>query len=715
MTPSPPSRAPVSGPRRGARPQRRGPGRGRPATLVAALALTLAAGAPGAAPAAAQQPAEPPLLERLLAAPFPAAAVAAPVPGLFAWVEDSAGVRNIRVREPGGAVRQLTPYRRDDGQAPSQLAWLPDGRGLVYVRGQAPNAWGEHENPASDPAGAERALWYVRLDGAQPRRLAEGHSPAVSPRGDRVAFQRGAELWVAALAGDPAPRPLLRVRAGATGAAWAPDGGRIAFVSHRPGHSFVGVFDEGRGTVTWLAPAVDRDGAPRWSADGRRVAFVRSHRGAGWALVVADPETGTGDEVWRAPAEWHLRGVDGLTLAWVADRLVVGAEVDDWQTLVAVPAGGGTARRLTPAGCEVEAAALSPRGAHLVASTNCEDRERRQLHLLDPAGGAPRRLTAGAIDWGMAVDDAGLVVFQRGDARQPPRPHALALRGEPRQPAALRPAALPPDAARAALVEPEIVRFAAADGVEITGQLFRCAAARGPCAAARRPAVVFIHGGPARQMFPGWHNRGYYWKAYALNQYLASRGWVVLSVNYRGGTGQGRPFRLAPDRGRGGAAEYQDIAAAGRWLAARGDVDPARIGVWGGSWGGYLAMLALGRDPELFSAGVDLHGVHDFNLRAPRPGEPLPAAPRDEAWRRQHEASPVAWLERVRGPVLLVHGDDDRNVAFAQTADLVRQLRALEKPFELLVLPDEVHAFMLHRNWERVLGAAAEFLERHLR
>ena len=111
-------------------------------------------------------------------------------------------------------------------------------------------------------------------------------------------------------------------------------------------------------------------------------------------------------------------------------------------------------------------------------------------------------------------------------------------------------------------------------------------------------------------MLLGFHPSGYYSNSYVMNQYLAAQGYDVLAVNYRSGTGYGQAFRDAPGIGREGASEYRDILAAGRWLATRDTVDPDRVGIWGGSWGGYLTALALARDSDLFRAGVDFHGVH---------------------------------------------------------------------------------------------------------
>jgi len=269
----------------------------------------------------------------------------------------------------------------------------------------------------------------------------------------------------------------------------------------------------------------------------------------------------------------------------------------------------------------------------------------------------------------------------------------------------LAPGALPGDFPSAQLVEPEQVTFKAADGLEIHGQLFKAKSISG-----RVPAVVFMHGGPIRQMLPTWHYSYYYHNSYALNQYLASRGYIVLSVNYRSGIGYGRAFREARHRGPRGASEYQDIVAAGKYLRSRGDVDGKHIGLWGGSYGGYLTAMGLAHDSDLFAAGVDIHGVHDWSRRVGN----SPWATGDLA-KLGHESSPITSVDKWKSPVLLIHGDDDRNVAFNQTIELVRKLRERGVEFEELVFPDEIHDFLRHQDWLRAYHVASDFFDRHLK
>jgi dipeptidyl aminopeptidase/acylaminoacyl peptidase len=211
----------------------------------------------------------------------------------------------------------------------------------------------------------------------------------------------------------------------------------------------------------------------------------------------------------------------------------------------------------------------------------------------------------------------------------------------------------------------------------------------------------------------------YYHNAYAENQYLASRGYAVLSVNYRLGTMYGRAFREAPNSVWRGAAEYKDVVAAGLYLQSLPEVEGEKIGLWGGSYGGFLTAMGLARDSELFKAGVDFHGVHDWSVfltERPYFGNLALRPPdADNAVKLAWDSSPDAYVGTWKSPVLLIHGDDDRNVPFSQTVDLVQRLRAQHVPFEQLILPDEIHGFLMWRDWLRAYTATAEFFDRTLK
>jgi dipeptidyl aminopeptidase/acylaminoacyl peptidase len=208
-------------------------------------------------------------------------------------------------------------------------------------------------------------------------------------------------------------------------------------------------------------------------------------------------------------------------------------------------------------------------------------------------------------------------------------------------------------------------------------------------------------------MLLGWHPMYYYWNSYGMNQYLASRGYVVLSINFRSGIGYGMNFREALKFGASGGAEFADVQAAGAYLRTRAEVDPARIGIWGGSYGGYLTAMALSRASDIFKAGVDFHGVHDWAKELGIPaGEP--------DYKIAYDASPMATVKTWRSPVLLIHGDDDDSVQFNQTVMLLDALRRQKTPYEELILPDEAHDFLMWKSWVTAYKATADFLDRKL-
>jgi dipeptidyl aminopeptidase/acylaminoacyl peptidase len=378
-----------------------------------------------------------------------------------------------------------------------------------------------------------------------------------------------------------------------------------------------------------------------------------------------------------------------------------------------VPAQGGEALLLTPGDFEVENAVLAPDRREVIFNSNQGDIDRRHLWRVGVAGGPPAAVTKGrgidaGIQWMPAVtSDGKATAWFQADAR---RPAEAVIRLEGKSEARpLETVSIARDFPADALVEPEPVIFTASDGMQIHAQLFK---PKGMRPGERRPALVFFHGGSQRQMLLGWHYNPYYYNAYAMNQYLAGHGYLVLSVNYRSGIGYGLAFREALRQGAGGASEFNDVLGAGLWLRARPDVDPARIGLWGGSYGGYLTALGLARASDLFAAGVDFHGVHDWNegIRTFIPDYD----PKPEEERLALESSPVDWLEGWRSPVLLIHGDDDRNVAFSQTVTLVEALRRRGVEVEQLIFPDEVHSFLTWGHWLDAYRATADFFDRKL-
>ena len=487
-----------------------------------------------------------------------------------------------------------------------------------------------------------------------------------------------------------------------------------------------------------MASAVDhrQDLSPRWSPDNKRIAFVRRPGAAGepesaltptvnpWAIWTADANTGEGKKIWQSPNT--LRGSVPTTrgetnLFWAANgRITFLSNMDGQPHLYSIDENGSAPLLLTPGDFMAEFIRLSPDRRYLIFAGNTgpdkNDIDRRHLVKVPVDKAAPMMLTSGTgNEWNPSfTGDGKSIVFTGAGFGRPPLPEVFSSDGkEPRLIAEDR---IPKDFPVAQLVEPQEVVITSEDGLKVHCQLFER-----PGDSFKKPAVVYAHGGPPRQMLLGWNYSEYYSNSYSVNQYLASRGYVVLSVNYRLGIGYGYEFHNPLNAGWRGAAEYKDVKAAGEYLQHLPQVDAKRVGIYGGSYGGFLTAMALARNSDIFAVGVDLHGVHDWTK--PRSSanwlftehdsyETPPDL--DSAQKIAWASSPVSSITTWRSPVLLIHGDDDRNVRFAQTVDLVLRLEKEGVSYEEMVLPDEVHAFLRYSSWVKANAATVGFLKKYL-
>jgi dipeptidyl aminopeptidase/acylaminoacyl peptidase len=675
-------------------------------------------------------------LEQVKSYPFPNELTAASTGSRIAWAFNERGLRNIWVAEgPAFTARQLTRYMDDDGQELTSVQLSPDGEWVVYVRGGDHGSNWDDEVPvnvAGSPMPVRVQIWSVPFAGGEPRSLGEGAAPVVSPKGDVVAFERNRQIWTVPIDGSQQATAILNQRGDNGQIQWSPDGSQLAFVSNRGTHSYIGIYTNATTPIVWLAPTTNRDASPRWSPDGRRIAFVRRPGAGGplqnilerrhqpWSIWTADARSGEAREIWRAPET--LRGSvpnthGGTNLHWAAGRIVFLSYMDGWPHLYSLGETGGEPLLLMPGAYMAEYIRLSPDRRWLVFAGNAGrtagDLHRRHVVKVPVDRAAPEVMTPGTgVEWTPVVTgDMRSVAYIGATAQRPPLPMVMPLGGGAAQ--TLAADRIPADYPTASLVTPTAVSYKASDGFTSHGTLFERAG--GP---AKKPAIVYVHGGPPRQMLLGWHYSDYYSNAYAMNQYLASQGYVVLSINYRLGIGYGYEFHQPPNAGAQGASEYLDVRAAAEYLRALPQVDAARIGIYGGSYGGYLTALALGRNSDLFAAGVDIHGVHDFTAdggaRFGGTAWRYEQNDREKATQVAWESSPVSAISTWKSPVLLIHADDDRNVRFSQTVDLVRRLAAAKVPFEEIVIVDDTHHWMSFANQMRVNNATAEFFQRKL-
>jgi dipeptidyl aminopeptidase/acylaminoacyl peptidase len=637
----------------------------------------------------------------------------------IAYVAREARDRNIYFLRVGEPARRIVNFGGDDGQELSQVAVSVTGEAVAFVRGGPPNGQGDSPNPTALVEPPQPQVWIVGTRDDAPRFLGIGNAPRFTPDNQRVIWTSsgaasGAKLaWNnGRLAGVGAPEPYVRTPT--SGLRFSPDGKRIAYA--RGGG--IEVYETASRAAALIPHPNARDLDPVWSPDSRRIAFRRQPTGSRntgisinnyayngperselpWAIWQADVSDLQPHEVWHAEANvvgsvhYPLdQGTDGDQLFWSAnDRIVFAWERDGWRHLYSVPAAGGAPTLLTPGDGEVETVAITLDRKQLVYATNIGDLGRRHLSTLALDGTPAKSITSGDLSqWAPTPLADGALAYIAGGWADPPGVVVRTTTG------ASKPAELPKAPASfpsAKLVKPQLVEYPGTDGQKAFGQLFVPAQPNG-C------AVIFAHGGIRRQMLPGFHYLDAYSYLYEMNQYLTSRGCVVLSVEYRSSIMRGEAFRNAPGWGYAGNTEMLDVVGAANYLLARKDVDAARaVGIFGLSWGGYITSQALSRHSDIFKVGFDMAGVHDA------PGE-------------RFKYGAISAIDTWASPVLLAQGDDDRNVTFTEGIKLARSLQ-LKRPnveFVQRVFPGETHD--LYLTFDHLVGIydeGSQFLLRHL-
>lgn len=706
----------------------------------------------------------------------------------IAWVSYERGMRNVYVASaPDFRPVKVTQFNKDDGVDLGSVRLSDDGTIVTFIRGHGQNRLGWVANPSHSPDGGERALWAAATDGSGTWRVANvenrdvgggrgGGAPDLSPDGRYIVFSRDGQIYRARTARgiptrvDTAAIPFIRSWGRQSNPVWSPDGSKIAFVSTRDNHSFIGMYDMKTHSVSYVSPSVDFDNSPTWSADGKRLAFIRrpgtpfgaqTQAGAGGvgnpggpaaqqgqagrggrgggagggrggrggdaapaavdglyragfpggytlAFMVADVATGKAREFWHnQPQDRQFNTINAIT--WAGDHVVFGAQMpnDEWDRFFSVsiensqsaPTLLTTTDGLINDGVSdrtFTTTAISRDGKTMFYATNAKDIQKRHIWSVPVAGGTPRQISSDWVEVSPTPLSNGkqIAVLYFGANR--PASVALVPVDSGAAKMVFPTNAMLKDFPTSQHVSPEIVTFKAPDGLEIHNQLF---VPKDLKPGEKRPAIVFVHGGPARQMLPGYHYMQFYHWSYGYNQYLASQGYVVLSINYRLGIGYGRSFRQPGNTQAQGNAEYQDVLAGGKYLQSRPDVDPNRVGIWGLSYGGLLVAQALARNSDLFVAGVDMAGVHLY-------GSSL------DSTALSYQSSAASQVDKWKSPVYFVHGDDDRNVDFSQTIGLVNLLRSRNVYHELTVIPDDTHESLIHSRWIDIWNHSTDFLKR---
>jgi dipeptidyl aminopeptidase/acylaminoacyl peptidase len=461
--------------------------------------------------------------------------------------------------------------------------------------------------------------------------------------------------------------------------------------------------------VRWSLPVV--------SADGKfAVAAARSADNKDRWYVTVDAETGKTrvidtlhDEAWVREA-----GFGASSIEFLPDnrRISFMSERDGWMHLYTldVSSENSKAVQLTEGKWEVTGVELAADGKKFYLTTSEAHPGERHLYSIGIDGGTRTRITSmtGSNDGTVSPDDS-TVALVHSYSNKPPEIFLM-----PNRPGATarQITTTPTDEWRSFnWIDPKVITFKARDGVDVHARLFTpemIGSRRDPS----RPGVVFVHGaGYLQNAHRYWST---YFREYMFHNLLASRGYVVLDVDYRASSGYGRDWRTAIYRHMGGK-DLEDIVDGARYLAAKEQVNPRRIGLYGGSYGGFITLMAMFTTPDVFAAGAALRPVTDWaHYNHGYTSNILNVPQKDaEAYRK---SSPIYFADGLRGALLICHGMVDTNVHFQDSVRLAQRLIELRKEnWELAVYPVENHAFSEETSWADEYRRILKLFEEHLR
>jgi len=638
----------------------------------------------------------------------------------------------------GGAVERLT--RTDASE--SEAIWSPDGKSILYV--------------------SDGALYRMSTPGpgldqlTSPEEKISHSSPRVSPDGSRIAFiaQEGdaehdflvptyLEEWVKT---KSSRRGYTKNRVGIL----SPEGGRPVWL------------DTGEETIWWLNEVV-------WSRDGRRILLDYQSKDTKTRTIVAadapvpsaraavsedpgtlpsPPEKRKDETVkaWRVYQESDPKWVytyDGFVTDTTStdfspdgSRVLFTSEKSGFNQVYAVGVLGGRPKRITRGNGALDWAGWTGDSKAIVTLGYDDDPARRSLSLTPTSGGKPERIDARSTYMTHPIlSHHGTLVLYQGSQLGVPFDYFVAELASRTSSQVTRtvpegfanaelPVVLPgiPEFPRVGWVVPRPVSFPSRDGKRLRGLLYdspidRLLPSRSPLASGegkRHPVVIFVHGAGIQQnVVEGWTS---YSPNFKFATVLANRGFVVFEVDYRGSSGYGRDFRTDV-AGHLGGKDLEDELAAVDYLKTLPYVDAGRIGIYGGSYGGFMAEMALFRHPEAFAAGAALRPVADWTnyyrsnayYCMQRFGNP------EENPGAYRISSPVNFAAGLADPLLLLHGVLDSNVPFQDTVQLTDRLQRLGKSFELMIYPREDHTFTEAENWIDQYSRILDFFVRHLK
>jgi dipeptidyl aminopeptidase/acylaminoacyl peptidase len=432
---------------------------------------------------------------------------------------------------------------------------------------------------------------------------------------------------------------------------------------------------------------------PQWSPDGSRLVFAgRSEDFKDRWIFKADPVKGELRPLFNLREEAWVGGPGAMTLGWLADNESVYfiAERDGWAHLHTAGWTSGEVKQLTSGKWEVESATLSKDKRQFRLVTSESSLAERHVYLLPAEGGARTRLTSEPGNHEPVFShDGSMLALVHSYTNHPPELYLMEARaGAPMKRVTSSPA---PEFAAYPWMDAPVVEVPARDGARVPARLYKPRDQK-----PGGPAVIFVHGAGYLQNAHKWWSN--YAREYMFHHLLVERGYTVIDLDYRASAGYGRNWRTAIYRHMGGK-DLDDQVDAARWLVSAHGVDPLRIGIYGGSYGGFITLMAMFTQPGVFAAGAALRPVTDWaHYNHPYAGGILNLPQSDaEAYKR---SSPIYHAAGLKGALLICHGMVDVNVHFQDTVRLAQKLIELRKEnWEVAIYPVEDHAFVEETSW----------------
>jgi len=466
------------------------------------------------------------------------------------------------------------------------------------------------------------------------------------------------------------------------------------------------------GEVTWVDPVPNRDVQffqPVWSDDGTKaviMAWAADNKDR-WILAL-DPATGKTRILATDHDNAWVDGPGANTLGWMQnDREVFfQSERTGYSHLYAVPFASGEPRALTSGNWEVLSVRQSKDKSRFFLTASKDSPYEQHLYEMPAEGGALTRLTTapGKHAATLSPDDRWLADIYSYTNKPP---ELYVQEAQPRAEARKLTSSPAPEFWQYPWRDVPIVTFTARDGVKVPARLFKPAnVGRGG------PGVVFVHGSGYLQNVD--HKWSTYYHEYLFHHILMERGFVVIDVDYRGSAGYGRDWRTAVYEHMGGK-DLDDIVDAAKYLAAEQGVNPQKIGLYGGSYGGFITLMAMFTQPDVFAAGAALRPVSDWALYNHGYTSAILNVPQSdpEAYRK---SSPIYFAQGLKGALLICHGMVDTNVEFEDTVRLVERLIELRKEnWQLAVFPVENHSFVHPASWADEYKRILALFEKNLK